>query len=701
VRRNNKKILAAVAAVSSLSAFNAVHAGTVIIGNWEQAPGYVNGTLPVNQDGWIDWGSAGSQTTSSPAPPPFPSYPGDQEYFATNTVGNTLGNYSLVVSPGNGYVQSLSNKLEYTKDGNGNSEEADFASGDDEFSIDETEIASEWTGGSYALTQLNVYCANSSGTYMAFGLGFPVTDTRNPGFPGGYTAYNGTAGSGYQGTTTATMTWNLSSVLAYTGPNPQFVELNFDTITNYATTGNYYFDNARLFNLLTVTATWSAGQGDNNWTSNNNWSNNGDQLNAGGTAVTTPGGMNGGDNVTFGPNSVGVPTTITLNAPETVGVLNFNSGNSFTIAAGTQGTLGAGTGGSLTFNNGTPASPQINDSFGNHYISAPVILAQTVTVAVGQSSNTMTISGNISGAGGITVAGTNTVSPSVGTVALSGVNTNTGPTSVNSGTLVILPTGVANTVALPNTTLTIGTTGAGATDGTVILADNAGQSSPANLANQLLKVPVLTIDTGSVLDIRNNHLNIADPGGTPDDGTYTAILGEIKNGIYNGHPGYTSAPGGTIISSEGLVSPNYGVGLVDGNDGVHNTLVSANEIEVAYTLEGDANLDGKVDASDFSIFAPNFGLNTTLGWEGGDFNYDGKVDASDFSAFAPNFGLQDNGTAIGLPSADYVALDAFAAANGLTFNPVSVPEPASLGLLTLGAVGILSRRRRSSERSST
>jgi hypothetical protein len=68
------------------------------------------------------------------------------------------------------------------------------------------------------------------------------------------------------------------------------------------------------------------------------------------------------------------------------------------------------------------------------------------------------------------------------------------------------------------------------------------------------------------------------------------------------------------------------------------------------------------------------------------------VDASDFSAFAPNFGLQDNGTAVGLPAADYVALDAFAAANGLTIT--SVPEPASLGLLTLGAVGILARRRR-------
>jgi autotransporter-associated beta strand protein len=327
---------------------------------------------------------------------------------------------------------------------------------------------------------------------------------------------------------------------------------------------------------------------------------------------------------------------------------------------------------------GTIAAAPVTLGQQQGYVQLGGLAPSTFTVSSGTAPVQLIISAPMTN-GRITKSGT-------GVMELTGVNTYFGGTTVAAGTLLIGPTGTPNTVALPDGAVTVDNTAE------LEFGDNASASTPNNVNNQLMQISSLSLITGATLDVRNNHFFVADPGGAADDTTYTTILGEIANGIYNGTAGYTSAPGGIIISTEGLTGPNYGVGLVDGNDGVHGTLVSANEIEVGYTLEGDANLDGKVDASDFSIFAPNFGLNTSLGWEAGDFNYDGKVDASDFSAFAPNFGLQDNGTAISLPAADYAALDAFAAANGLTIT--SVPEPATLGMLTLGATALLARRRR-------
>jgi autotransporter-associated beta strand protein len=329
--------------------------------------------------------------------------------------------------------------------------------------------------------------------------------------------------------------------------------------------------------------------------------------------------------------------------------------------------------GPTTYSDGTNVT--FNDTNNSHYAVTlnTTVMPGSVTISTNATSApTYTISGTgkIAGTSSLTKTGT-------GIATIATPNTYTGGTFVNGGTLVIAPTTTANAVALPDGAVSIGAAGK------LQLADNASASSPfvnsaTDISNQLMKLSSLSITTGGKLDIRNNHFYVADTGvgAHPDDATYTSILGLVKNGA--------------ITSSEGL--SGYGVGIVDGNDSVLGTPVSVNQIEVAYTLEGDANLDGKVDITDFNIFAPNFGLPTTLGWEAGDFDYSGTVDIGDFNLFAGNFGLSDNGTAVSMPAADYAALDSFEAANGLTLT--SVPEPASLGLLTLGAVGILVRRRR-------
>ncbi|MGC9454475.1 MAG: dockerin type I domain-containing protein [Phycisphaerae bacterium] len=93
---------------------------------------------------------------------------------------------------------------------------------------------------------------------------------------------------------------------------------------------------------------------------------------------------------------------------------------------------------------------------------------------------------------------------------------------------------------------------------------------------------------------------------------------------------------------------------------------------------GDANWDGEVDESDFSILVNNWdptGLNTNT-WEMGDFDRDGLVGNEDFAIVLSNW----TGSVSSLEES--MATAAF------------VPEPATLALLAAGALVLPTRRRR-------
>jgi autotransporter-associated beta strand protein len=282
----------------------------------------------------------------------------------------------------------------------------------------------------------------------------------------------------------------------------------------------------------------------------------------------------------------------------------------------------------------TPASVTVNNSLGNYTISG---------------------SGSITGSGSLTKSGTRSLT-------LSTVNTYTGGTTVSGGTLVEAISG-----ALPaNSSVTVNGTG------DLVLGSNTGV--------QLLSS--LSVSGSGEFDININEVIISYGSSDP----IATIAGYIASGYNNGH---WTGPG--IISSEAQQRYNglyYGVGYADGADGVVAGL-SSGQIEVKFTLYGDANLDGVVNGTDFSILASNFGQGDN-GWDQGDFDYGGVVNGSDFALLAANFGQGDNVTA-GVTAGDWAALDAFAAANGLLAD---VPEPTSAGLLTLSVIGMLSKRRR-------
>ncbi|MGD0769064.1 MAG: autotransporter-associated beta strand repeat-containing protein [Tepidisphaeraceae bacterium] len=306
-----------------------------------------------------------------------------------------------------------------------------------------------------------------------------------------------------------------------------------------------------------------------------------------------------------------------------------------------------------------------NDANGGHYT---VTLNSTVSpgsVTVSSSGNyTISGSGSIAGAGSLTKSGS-------GTLTLSTANTYSGGTTVNGGTLLINPT------AAPAATSALATGGVSITGGTLQLAPDVtlGSGSVTSSVN----ITSLSIAGSGVLDVNDNHIILDYSGASP----ISTIAGYVKSG-YNG--GAWNGPGGIVTSAplayNGL---KYGLGYADGADGVVANLTSG-QIEVAYTLLGDANLDGLVNAADFTILAANFNQPVT-GWDQGNFNYDGMVNAADFGDLAANFNQASSGAAT---AGDVAALDAFAAANGLL---VDVPEPGMAGA-GLGLLCLLHRRKR-------
>ncbi len=396
------------------------------------------------------------------------------------------------------------------------------------------------------------------------------------------------------------------------------------------------------------------------------------EVSATGTAgsIIGTGAIQNSGGLVFNISGTGGIFKIANTGPNTYGSTNVASG-SLTLAS--VGALPVGqnltlaTGATITASNlgaGNTQYLQVNQLTDNGTMN---ISNNSLTIHTG----TVGATGSIIGlsAGTVTIAGP-------GTVTFSDTSNNSyGSTNVAGGTLVLSSVG-----ALPVTqNLNIAS-------GAKVIATNLGNP-------HLLQVNQLT--NSGLLDLNNNDLVV-------HSGTLSAVNTQVQTGYaggsWNGTAGIISTAAsldsthltalGVILNDNGAGTPLYGTsGTIAAK--FEGATPADNDVLVKYTYYGDADLNGKVDGTDYSRIDNGY-LSHLTGWYNGDFNYDGIIDGSDYTLIDNAFNTQ--GAQIAASFANPTAL-ATAEIDSLS-GTSAVPEPATLGLFGIGAAALLGRRRK-------
>jgi fibronectin-binding autotransporter adhesin len=183
-------------------------------------------------------------------------------------------------------------------------------------------------------------------------------------------------------------------------------------VANPATGLTYTFaDNGNLLQLMigstgqtVITSAWNVSGG-GSYNTAANWN-----------PQTVPNAV--GATAIFG-SAITAPSTVTIDAPVTVGEIDFNNANAYTLS-GTN---------AITFDNSGNVGV-VSDALGSHFIAAPVTLVAGLNASVTNATDTLTVSGAIGGTGPLTKAG-------AGILALTGTNTYTGGTNISNGVVQI------------------------------------------------------------------------------------------------------------------------------------------------------------------------------------------------------------------------------------------------------------------------
>lgn len=258
-----------------------------------------------------------------------------------------------------------------------------------------------------------------------------------------------------------------------------------------------------------------------------------------------------------------------------------------------------------------------------------------------------------------------------GTVILTGTNNYQLGTVVNSGTLITATNFSTGTITTVGTTQVIGLN---VSNGYAQVQAKANNNDPAGFT----RIPSLGLGSTGQLDLTNNAMVVAGQiTFSVGNAIRTLLSNGYNGGAWNGMTSIISSSAAATASSSTKTALGYAYGGELAGGMFNGQAINSQDVVVGYVLQGDANMDGTVNALDFNAVATNYG-SPLRDWTQGDFDYSGSVDSSDFDLFAANFGKTLPGSAA-LPDAALGAV---------------VPEPASAMLIGLLG-GIITLRRRS------
>ena len=463
--------------------------------------------------------------------------------------------------------------------------------------------------------------------------------------------------------------FNLSGTGATTGGGVVYDLFGYGSLTNTFVPGafsvasggigglTYTFGNDAVNKFITLTITGNAApiftwnvDANGNWSNAANWNPN--------TGIP----HNPGDEAIFG-SAILAPRTVTLDGSESVGILIFNNANAYTIAPGA---------GSLIIDNGA-GTTNITDTNGSHFITAPVTLNSSTIATVTNGGDTLTISGNINGAGGLSksgpgilaLSGNNSYGPAAGTVG----------TTLSTGTLQVGSNTALGAGDLSAATATLQSNAAGLTLANNMVISNGATETVDTNGNTLTLTGVLSDITsgGSLTKIGLGTLALTNADTFAGPTTITA--GTLQLGA-----------GGALGSLSGNIVDNATLAFLDNNadtptvaNTISGTGVLAQNGTDNVTLTGTNTFTGitNINAGTLTLSAPGAGT-TSLALQNSTLNY-----GSGTLAFGPNITAVTLGGLTG----------AVAVQNIVLANSNAAPAPVTLTVADVAAnsySGILS-----------